>query len=363
MELIKANNNYRKIFLDFYRSQYLNNPLRRDALSDLVKGLIYGKSELCKSLDLEPYIVMDHDKIIMICILAYAHRMPDYLQIGFFESSEYNMEAFMLILKRAEEFAAEKGAKKISGSLNIHVNYGLGFLASDYDQEQSFGLAYNQEFYHRYFAENGFKPIEMVTYKKNITNKQKLLNPNVRDKIEAKYKVRELDLSKLKSEIALYTRINNEAFVDHLFYYPRKEEEDFELFKELKYLLKPENLLFVEKAGVPVGFMLWYPDFNKLIKPGEKVGLKTVIRNKIYPNKIRTFKIVEMGVVPREQRKGAILALFNYCFKCTKGKFDYVESGWILSENTMSKNFGIKWADEESKLFKAYIKDLNDERI
>jgi len=203
----------------------------------------------------------------------------------------------------------------------------------------------------------------MVTYIKNITNKQRLLNPNVRDKIEAKYEVREVNLNKLKSEIAIYTRINNEAFVDHLFYYPRKEEEDFELFKEFKYLLKPENLLFVEKGGVAVGFMLWYPDFNKLIKPGEKVGLKTVIRNKLYPNKIKTFKIVEMGVVPSAQRRGAILALFNYCFKCTKGRFDYVESSWILSENTMSRNFGVKWADGESKRFKAYIKDLNDEKI
>jgi len=363
MELIAVNHKNRKTFLDFYKSQYINNPLRRDALSDLVKGLLYGNSELCKSMDLEPYLVMAHGKIIMICILAYAQRMPDYLQIGFFESSEYNREAFMLVMKRAEKFAAEKRATKISGSLNIHVNYGLGFLASDYDKEQSFGLAHNQEFYHRYFEENEFKTIEMVTYKKNITNMQKLLSEGVRAKIEAKYKVRELNLSNLKSEITLYTRINNEAFKDHLFYYPRKEEEDFELFKEFKYLLKSENLLFVEKAGVPVGFMFWYPDFNKLIKPGEKVGLKTVLRNKIFPNKMRTFKLVEMGVIPGEQCRGAILALFNHCFNCTKGRFDFVESGWILKENTRSKNFGVKWADGESKLFKAYIKDLNNEEI
>src|SRR5665648_110603 len=112
MELIKADNKNKKIFLDFYRSQYINNPLRRDALSDLVKGLIYGKSELCKSLDLEPYLVMDHDKIIMICILAYARRMPDYLQIGFFESSEYNMEAFMLNYEAGRRICRRKGCNK-----------------------------------------------------------------------------------------------------------------------------------------------------------------------------------------------------------------------------------------------------------
>lgn len=358
MELIKVDFKNRKIFLDFYKSQYVNNPLRRDTSSGLVKGLIYGKSELCKSLEMEPCLVMEKDKILMICILAYAHRLPDYLQIGFFESAEFNGEAFTLVMNRAEELARKNGASKISASLNIHVNYGLGFLASDYDKDQSFGLAHNQEYYHEYFRTNGFKAIDMVTYRKNMNTMDKLFPSNIRKKLETKYAVREIDLKNLKSEIALYTKINNESFGDHLFYYPRKEEEDLELFKDLKFLLRPENLLFVEKSGVPIGFMLWYPDFNQLIKPGETVGLKTVIKNKLLPGSIRTFKIVEMGVIPDERCRGAVLALFNHCFKCTKGRFDYAESGWILADNKKSKNFGVKWADAESKRFKAYCKDI-----
>ena len=356
MELVINKN--RKEFLNFYKKQYLNNPLKRDSLSGLLKGLLYGKSELCKSVDLETLMVMEKNKILMICILAHAHRMADYIQISFFESDELNMKAFKLIMVRAETLAREKGATKISGSLNIHVNYGLGFLASDYDKEQSFGMAHNPEFYNEYFKENGFKTIDMVSYKKNVTHMDKLLNSKIQKKIEEKYKVREVDLKNLEYEVGIYTNVNNAAFSEHLFYYPRKKEEDLELFKDLRFLLKPENLLFVEKSGVPVGFMLWYPDFNQLVKPAETVGLQTVIRNKLFSKKIRTFKIVEMGVIPSERNKGAILALFDYCYKCTHGKFDNIESGWILSDNTKSKNFGIKWADGESKHYKAYIKDL-----
>lgn len=358
MELILVNQQTRKKYLDFYKSQYTNNPLRRDALSGLVKGLITGKSELCKSLELEAYLVMAGDQIIMSCMLAYAYRLPDYLQIGFFESEEFSREGFSLIMNRAEEFAREKGATKISGSLNVHVNYGLGFLASDYEQEQSFGLAHNHDFFHIYFEENGFKAIDMVTYKKDFTKMNPLFNPALKAKIEAKYSVRKIDLNNLAEEIGLYTRLNNEAFADHLFYYKRKKEEDLELFREFKFLLKPENLLFVEKAGEPVGFMLWYPDFNQLINPGETLGIKTVLRCKIFPKKIRTFKIVEMGIIPREQGRGAVLALFNTCYHCTKGKFDFAESGWIFAENLKSKNFGVKWADGEAKHFKAYSKDI-----
>lgn len=359
MNLVVVDSKNKKAFLKFYKKQYVNNPLKRDSLSGLVKGLLYGKSELCKSVDLEPLIVMEKNKIIMICILAYAHRLPDYIQMGFFESEEFNVVAFQFIMDRAKKLAREKGATKISGSLNIHVNYGLGFLASDYDKKQSFGMAHNPEFYHKYFEINGFKAIEMISYKKNMMNMDELLDEDLRKKIDGSYTVREVDFRNLKSETNIYTDINNEAFREHLFYYPRKKEEDFELFKDLRFLLKSENLLFVEKSGEPVGFMLWYPDFHQLMKPSETVGLRTVIKNKLFSKRLRTFKIVEMGVIPGEQSKGAILALFDYCFQCTKGKFDQVESGWILADNMKSKNFGIKWADGESKQYKAYIKDLS----
>lgn len=363
MKLVGVDNKNRKTFINFYKKQYLNNPLKRDSLSGLVKGLIYGKSELCKSVDLEPLMVVDNNKIVMICILAFAYRMPDYIQIGFFESEELNMDAFKLLMDRAEKLAREKGASKISASLNIHVNYGLGFLASDYHKKQSFGMAHNPEFIHEYFEQYGFKAIEMVSYKKDMKNVDELLNNDIRKKLDTRYNVRPADLNNLKHECSIYTEVNNQAFSDHLFYYPRKKEEDYELFKDLKFLLKPENLLFVEKDGIPVGFMLWYPNFNQLMNPSETVGLRTVIKNKLFPGKINQFKIVEMGVIPGERNKGAILALFDYCFKCTKGKFDNFESGWILSKNTKSKNFGIKWADCESKHYKAYIKELCDEQI
>ena len=74
MELVIAENKNRKEFLNYYKKQYKNNPLKRDSLSSLVKGLLYGKSVLCKAVDLEPVMIMENNKILMICILAYAHQ-------------------------------------------------------------------------------------------------------------------------------------------------------------------------------------------------------------------------------------------------------------------------------------------------
>lgn len=359
MQLIHVDNKNVKSFYDFYKKQYLNNDLKRNSMSGLLKGLLNGKSEMCKSVYLEPLMVENEGNIIMICILAQAFRMPEFLQIAFFEASSPDIFAFDLILRRAEELAKERGAHKISGSLNIHVNYGLGFLASDYDKPQSFGMAHNPPFYHDFFKLSGFEAIELISYKKDMHSMSGLLSPRLQRWLKQRYRVRPVNFKDLKNEAMIYTMINNEAFSDHLFYYKRKAEEDLELFNDFRFLLKPENLLFVEKGGMPMGFMLWYPDFHQLMKPNETLGISTVIKNKLLADRINTFKIVEMGVIPEVKGKGAILALFDYCYQCTKGRYDYFESSWILESNHLSKSFGVKWADSEHKRYKAYIKDVD----
>lgn len=359
MELttIKSNDD-KKRFIKFYKEQYINNSKTRDSLSMFLKDLLNGKSSLCKSIYLEPLMVIEKGNIIMLCILVHAERMSDVLQISFFESSLYKPEAFKLIVDRANSLAKEKGSKTISGSLNIHVNYGLGFLASDYDKNQSFGMPYNLDFYNKYFEDNGFKSIDLVSYKKEMSSMDRLLSDGMKKRLGKRYTVRTIDFKNFEEEINLYTRINNKAFKEHIFYYKRNPDEDMELFKDLKFLLKEENLLFVEKEGVPVGFMLWYPDFYEIMKPGTNVGLITVIKNKLFSKRIKTFKIVEIGIVPSERDRGAILALFEQCFQITKGRFENFESSWVLRDNSKSKAFGIKWADTESKKYKGYVKEL-----
>ena len=362
MNLIVADTKkLKRQLLNFYRDQYKKNPLTRDGMSGLLKEILFEKSIMSKSIDIIPLLVVDNEKIYCTCVLAHAKRMPDTLQISFFESLEYNKEGFRLIYKKALEMAKNYRATKISGSLNIHVNYGLGFLADNYNEMQSFGTAYNKDHIHQYFREYGFKEKDLVTFKKSTVNMESPISPFIRKRLLKNYRVRELDLKNLKSEAKIYNDINNDAFKDHLFYYKRDPDEDLELFKNFKPLLKAENLLFVQKGGKDIGFMLWYPDFNEIIRPGESVGLKTFIRYKLLNKKIHKFKIVEIGMIKEEQGLGGVLALFDYCHEKTKDKFNSFESSWVLSDNIKSRGFGDKWADGISKTYRAYIMEIKDE--
>ncbi len=352
-----------KEYLDyykFYKSVYKNRPNKKDDMSSMVLSLLKNKSTLNKRIKIKPLLVYSDGVPVMGTILAQVDDMSDYIQMSFFEAVSEDKTAFSLLFEETKSTGDSWGAAFIAGSLNIHVNYGLGFLTSHYEQASSFGMNYNPEFYNHLFLKTGFKPIELVTYKQSMKLFELPVSDRLIKRINAKYTVRTMDYKQFKRDIKIYTELNNNAFQQHLFYFKRNFEEDYELFKPFKMLLKEENLLIVEKDKLPVGFMLWYPDYNELIPSGGTLSLKTVIDHKLLNRKISTFKLVEMGIVESEQKSGAILALFDALYQRTKDTYDFCESSWILKDNKDSSNFGIKWSEGEYKTYAAYTRYLHD---
>ena len=71
----------------------MNNDLKRYIVRHVEK-LIVWKIKLLSSVDMEPVMVVENNEIIMVSLLAHAHRMPEYLQICFFESEEIQYGCF-----------------------------------------------------------------------------------------------------------------------------------------------------------------------------------------------------------------------------------------------------------------------------
>lgn len=347
-------------YYKFYKSIYKNRPKKKDDMGSMLLSILKNKSTINKRIKLKPLLVYSEGVPIMGTLLAQVDDMSTYIQMSFFEALSENEKAFSLILEETKATGDLWGAVSISGSLNIHVNYGLGFLNAHFEKESSFGMNDNPEYYNHLFLKAGFEAIDLVTYKQKMEHFKLPLSERLIAKLSAKYTVRTMDYKHFKRDIQIYTDLNNDAFQQHLFYFKRNFEEDYELFKPFKILLKEENLLIVEKENRPVGFMLWYPDYNELIPSGKSLSLKTVIDHKLLRRKISTFKIVEIGVIQSEQKSGAILSLFNALNQITKGRFDYCESSWILKDNKDSSNFGMKWSEGQYKTYAAYTRSIHD---
>jgi len=150
--------------------------------------------------------------------------------------------------------------------------------------------------------------------------------------------VRKMDKKKLKKEIEIYTWLNNVCFREHPYWADRNTEEDLELFYPFRFLMKEENLLFAEKDGNPVGFFLWYPDFNQLVRNDKRLGMLHVLRYRMM-NPINTFRFTEIAVLPEYMRSRAAQAMMLTAIPFMhKQGFEFGEGGFIFEENVKSIN-------------------------
>jgi ribosomal protein S18 acetylase RimI-like enzyme len=343
-----------KNYIRFCKDIYSDDENFKDSLTGILEMVLYNKGEFCKTAEITPLIIVEGDKILAACTFIAAKKLSDTLQIAFFEARKNCQEAVDLIIDAAKEKCKAAGLKKITIGLNGHVNYGLGLLDSDFGKAACFGSSYNPPYYTDYFSRYGGKEYILTSYltdmdRYNLEGSQRIL-----DRISRNFTFRIADFRHLKREVQIYTDLNNRCFEGHPFYFERTFEEDYELLSQFKPFINGENLLLAERKGKPVGFMLWYPDFNQLIPTGGRIGLGTYIKNKLAGWKIDRFKIVEIGIVPEYQNSGVVLGLFNKCMELTKHRYKWCEAGWILDTNNRSKGFGVRWADKEYKRYKAY---------
>ena len=345
-------------YIRFIKKVYKGNVYYRDTMSVVLKDILKGKAEICKSSSIIPLMIIDSGEVRAVGTYAIVDRMKDKLQLTYFEALENSEEAVDLIIEYGRKLAKENNIRTITAGFNFHVNYILGLLANKFDEVQSFGNAYNPPYYIDYLKKHASREINLNNYVTNVENFELPVDKILMKRVTSKFTVRKMDFKNLEREAEIYTDINNRAFSHHDFYYERRVAEDLELFSDFKLFLREENLLFLECGGRPIGFMLWYPDFNELLKPGESLGIKTFIKNKLFSHKIKRLKLVEIGVLPEYQGRGAVLALFNELRNLTRGRYEVCETGWIMEGNIASKGFGIRWADSEYKQYKVFLIDV-----
>jgi hypothetical protein len=148
--------------------------------------------------------------------------------------------------------------------------------------------------------------------------------------------VRKLNKRKLRQDTEIYTYLNNACFPDHPFWAERAVQEDYELFHPFRFFIKEENLLFAEKDGKPIGFFLWYPDFNQLLKGHQNLGLKQLLLSYL-SCPIDTFRFTEIAVLPEYKNSHAVQAMILCAIPyIERSGIKYGEGGFIFEQNINS---------------------------
>ncbi len=349
-----------KRFLTFRKACYKANPRYVDNQGYLIQELFSQKTCFTENKEFLAVNILNEGEIACQGIFIYAPELPDYAQLCFFEAKPEQEKAVEQLLKEANRFARKFNCKRLVIGLYGHVNYGLGFLASHFEEKNSFSAAGNPAFYNTYFEALGCESIYMNSYKTNCFAENIKKYERIVNYVEQKYTFRNFDKKNFDRDVKLYTDLNNICFQNHRYYYRRNYKEDKEMLKELFLFMKEDSLMFVYDGEKPVGFLMWYPEYNELLKPGDGFGVKAFIKNRLFGRKIQTVKVMEFGVLEEYRRKGIPLALVNRVYLCAKKLgISKAETSWVLAENDNSNSICQAVCEVNYKRYVVYEKDVS----
>jgi len=344
-------------FIRFAGQVYRGNDCYRDGMSPIVRMFLNRQTVYLEDGDIFPFWVREDNRLLLRGAYIVNSRLPGILMLAFFEALPQVQPAVDLMLAAGKDLAAKLGCHQLIIGLDGHLNYGVGFLASHFHQAPCFGFPYTPSYYLDYFRglqEHSFTSFLADIRLFHLAGEEKIL----RRLDQHGYRFRVADFRHFQRELQIYTDLNNACFQDHLWWFNRTYAEDYELLNPFRWLIRGENLIIAEKNGHPIGFMLWYPDFNQLIRPGQGIGLATLLRSRIgLDGKMDRIKIAEVAVRHEFKGSGAVAGLFAKLYELVKDRYRYCEAGWVEESNTGSMGLGLHWevaGCREHKKYKAF---------
>lgn len=357
--IIVKNKKEEKKFLEFRKKIYKQNPIYVDNNFFMLKQVFAKTTCFIKNKEIYPINIEDKGSILCQGIVIYTKELPEYIQLCFFESEKDVPRAVKLLVDKTIEIGKKFKCKKIVIGLCGHVNYGLGFLDSHFNEKNSFSASANPEYYNEYFREMNCSEIYLNTYKVNSLDNMLDKFTGIINKLNKTYTFKFFDKNNFDYYAKIYTDLNNKSFKHHRYYYKRNYVEDVEMLKELFMFMKEESLIFAFEGDKPVGFTMWYPDFNELVKKGDAFGAKEFFKNLFFNKKISKIKVMEYGILPAYQKVGLPIALLNEIYKTIqKYNIKKAETSWILEENKDSNSICQAVCDEMYKRYVVYEKKI-----
>ena len=333
-EILKGASAY-KIFKSIAEDIYATNNYFRGTEESIMKLLLHSSSAFSNHSTIKMFAISDGNDWVARFALIQDTRLSDYIQVSFFEAQRGLGDIFSIIKKEIKAHFPK--SKKVVVGLNGHLNYGAGILTKGFDEVPLFGLPYNPDYYAAYFKDLHRR--NMFTFRFSMEAYHAWAQSYSSQRKLKDLKLRFMDKKQIKKESAIYTQLNNLAFTQHPYWANRDVEEDLELFYPFRFLLDNENLIFAEVQGIPVGFFLWYPDFNQLKNNQKDLNVWDVLKYRINP-KIDTFRFTEIGIIPEYQRSPVALALISKSLPTLIDKgYKYCEGGFIFEENRASIAF------------------------
>lgn len=298
----------------------------------------------------EMILFLAHQKKEMVGRIAgiIDHHYNEFHQekIGFFGFFESISEPAVgeTLLSTVKTWLKERGMKKMAGPMNPSTNDECGLLIDGFDTSPRLMMPYNPRYYPPMLEGFGMKKArDLYAYWMEKSSFQQDRLERIMERLKKKEPqlwVRPLNFRHFEEEVRTIKEIYNQAWSKNWGFVPMTEAEIDDLARNLKPLAIPELVLFAYWGEEPIGFVVSLPDYNQVLKHlNGKVGLWGGLKFLYFSRKIKTVRVMLLGVKHDFQKKGVEGLLYAETFKRgTQKGYDQAECSWILEENLLMQH-------------------------
>ncbi|UCH27420.1 MAG: GNAT family N-acetyltransferase [Trueperaceae bacterium] len=277
------------------------------------------------------------------------------LFFGFFEAED---EACAhQLLATVEKEAVSLGRQAVRGPTNPSMNDGAGFQIDGFDTPPYVMMPQNPPEYPAFVESAGYQKVkDLFAWHFDVAKgpTDRLLRLAKRVKERYKPLIRPADMRNFRREIDILKTFYNSVWEKNWGFVKYTDKEFEHMAKDLKLIVDPELVLFVEVDGDLAGLCLTIPDINQvLIRFNGRLfpfGIFHLLNRK---KTIDRARLAVLGVLPEFRNKGLELVLMDEVSRRAKERgIRAGECSWILEDNT-SMNRAIE-ASEVATLYKTY---------
>jgi GNAT superfamily N-acetyltransferase len=281
---------------------------------------------------------------------------------GFFEAEDQG--AATALFNEVERYAKSVGRSHVRGPVNPTMDDGAGFHLNGYDTMPYLMMIQNPPEYPKFVEAAGYGKIkDLYAFRLHssigISDKIKKLAERVRKRIN--FTIRPLNMRDYDNEVQRVLDFYNEEWEANWGHIKYSEKQAKLLAKQLKLIVDPELISFMELDGKVIGVGMAFPDANQLlkkIKDGRLIpfGILPFLNKRKIINRTR---MTILGVRKPYRNKGLEIVLIDEFAKraLARGYLE-CECSWELEDNEAINNGIIAAGGELYKTYRMYQKDL-----
>ena len=322
-------------------------PLRHERM----KFLDTSKNKSLKHFEIKALLAYDGNQIVGRITAHIDHAYNRYHGtdktgwFGFFECVNDRKIAHCL-LSEASNWLRAKGCKEIIGPMNFSTNHQCGLLVENFRRPPVIEMTYNPQYYEELVTSFGLAKAKdlyawTIDVSQGFANEKIERITRIADRVQKKsgVSIRSANLSNFDEEVKTIFEIYNRAWQKNWGFVPVGEDEFTTIAADLKPILRPELILFVEINAQPVGFSVTLPDINQILPKNGRLFPFGWVKILTQFKKIDFARLIVLGIDPEYRKRGLETLLFIESALATKRLgMRGGEVGWTLEGNDLINN-------------------------